>query len=203
LAKLPSKNKMLIQKPAPNFKAAAVMPDNSVNETFELYEYLGDSVGVVFFYPLDFTFVCPTEIIAFNHYATQFAESSAKIIGISVDSHFSHIAWKNTEMKNGGIGPIQYPLISDIDKSISRSYEVLLNESIAIRGTFIIDKNKIIRQITLNDLPIGRNIEETLRLVDAMQFADTHGEVCQAQWHKGDVAITPTSDGIKEHLSSI
>lgn len=191
---------MLVKNPAPYFRASAVMPDNSINENFILEEYLDGKMGVIFFYPLDFTFVCPTEIIEFNKNLESFATRGVKVIGISIDSVYSHIAWKNTPVKSGGIGQIQYPLISDLDKSIARSYGVLLNEEIALRATFIVDKDMIIRHESINDLPIGRNINEIIRLVDAIQFTDKHGEVCPAQWEDGKEAMKADQSGVAEYL---
>ena len=190
----------LVTKEAPGFTAVAVMPDNTINEDFKLVDYIGKYV-VLFFYPLDFTFVCPSEIIAFNRKLDEFEARNTQLIGVSVDSQYSHFAWKNTEPKKGGIGDIKFPLVADLSKSISRDYGVLFNESVALRGLFIIDKDGIVRHVTVNDLPLGRNVDEVLRMVDALQFFEEHGEVCPANWHKGDEAMKPSAEGVAEYLA--
>ncbi|OGP31064.1 MAG: thioredoxin peroxidase, partial [Deltaproteobacteria bacterium GWC2_42_11] len=180
-----------IQKPAPDFTAQAVMPDGSFKNT-SLSDYKGKYV-VLLFYPLDFTFVCPTEIIAFSDSVKAFKERGAEIIGISVDSQYSHFAWREVPRDKGGIGKIEYPLVSDLDKSISRDYGVLLEKpGIALRGLFVIDKDGVLRHITINDLPLGRNVDEALRIIDALQFHEKHGEVCPANWKKGEKGMKPT-----------
>lgn len=193
---------VLVGKAAPNFVATTVMPNNDIQSEFDLHKYLNGSIGVLFFYPLDFTFVCPTEIIAFNHRLGEFSSRHAKVIAISVDSHFSHIAWKHTPVKDGGIGNVQMPMVSDLNKSISRAYDVLINDSIALRGSFLIDKNGIVRHQVVNDLPLGRNVDEMLRMVDALLHHESHGEVCPAGWHKGKDAMSPNSDGVSDYLAS-
>lgn len=190
----------LVTKPAPDFSAAAVMPDNQINEEFKLSDYKGKYV-LIFFYPLDFTFVCPSEIIAFNRAISEFESRNTQLIGISVDSQFSHFAWKNTEPKAGGIGQVQFPLVADLSKTISRDYGVLFDESVALRGLFLIDKEGIVRHSVINDLPLGRNVEEALRMVDALQFFEEHGEVCPANWHKGDKGMTPSAEGVASYLA--
>lgn len=189
----------LVTKQAPDFTAQAVMPDNSFAE-LTLSSYRGKEV-VLFFYPLDFTFVCPSEIIAFDRCLAQFKSKNAEVIGVSVDSHFTHLAWKNTPRDQGGIGPIQYPLVSDLNKEISRAYGVLLNESIALRGLFVIDRHGVVRHELVNDLPLGRNVEEALRIVDAIQFHEKHGEVCPANWRQGQEAMKPTAEGVAAYLA--
>lgn len=189
-----------VTKAAPDFTATAVMGDNSFNENFSLSDYKGKYV-ILFFYPLDFTFVCPSEIIAFDKALARFEEKNCQVIGVSIDSHFTHLAWKNTPLEMGGIGQIKYPLVADLDKKISRQYGVLLPEGIALRGTFLIDKEGIIRHKTINDLPLGRNIEETLRMVDSLQFHEKHGDVCPANWKDGEEAMKPTSEGVADYLS--
>ena len=191
----------LIGKKAPDFKATAIMGDNSVNENFVLSKFLSGKKGIVFFYPLDFTFVCPSEIIAFDKKLEEFKKKNTEVIGISIDSHFSHLAYKNTNIDNGGIGNIKYPLISDITKDISRSYDVLINQSIALRGTFLIDEDFVIRHQVVNDLPLGRSVDESLRMVDALDFHQKHGEVCPANWKPGKATIKPNTEGIKNYLS--
>ena len=190
---------VLVTKEAPNFKAKAVMPDNTFEE-IELSKYRGKYV-VLFFYPMDFTFVCPTEIIEFSRKLDEFKKRDVELIGVSTDSEFSHLAWKNTAEKDGGIGNIQYPLVADIKKSISIDYDVLFDESVALRGLFLIDKDGIVRHQVVNDLPLGRNIDEAIRMVDALQHTEKHGEVCPVGWKPGDDAMTPTGDGVADYLS--
>ncbi len=190
-----------VQGDAPDFAAQAVLPDGSVEEV-KLSDYKGKYV-VLFFYPLDFTFVCPTEILAMSDRIAEFKERGAEVLGVSVDSHFSHIAWRGQDRKKGGIGEVKYPLVSDLDKSIARSYGVLLEKpGIALRGLFIIDKEQKVRQITINDLPLGRNVDEVLRLIDAVQFSEAHGEVCPAGWQKGDDAMKPDQDGLETYAAA-
>jgi peroxiredoxin (alkyl hydroperoxide reductase subunit C) len=189
-----------VTKPAPDFTATAVMPDNSFNENFTLSGYKGKYV-VLFFYPLDFTFVCPSEIIAFNDKLGEFHARNCEVIGVSVDSHFSHWAWKNTPVNKGGIGNIQYPLVADITKNIARDYGVLFNEAIALRGLFIIDKEGIVRHALVNDLPLGRSVDEALRVLDALQFTEEFGEVCPANWSKGKEGMKPNAEGVAEYLA--
>lgn len=190
----------LVTKQAPDFTAQAVMADNTINENFSLSDYKGQYV-VLFFYPLDFTFVCPSEIIAFNKKLADFKKRNTAVIGVSVDSQFSHFAWKNTEPKEGGIGNIQFPLVSDLTKNISRDYGVLFGEQIALRGLFLIDKGGVVRHSVVNDLPLGRNVDEAIRMVDALQFFEEHGEVCPANWHSGDEAMTPSAEGVAKYLA--
>lgn len=188
----------LVQKPAPNFTAQAVMPDG-VFKSLSLSDYKGKYV-VLFFYPLDFTFVCPTEIIAFSDSVKDFKERNAEVVAVSVDSHFSHLAWRNTSRNSGGLGVIEYPLVSDLDKSISRDYGVLIEKpGIALRGLFIIDKEGILRHITINDLPLGRNVDEAIRVLDAIQFNEKYGEVCPANWKKGEKGMKPTKEGLEKY----
>lgn len=192
----------LVGTKAPDFKAATIMEDNSINEEFTLHDFRGNGMAVLFFYPLDFTFVCPSEIIAFNNRVADFASRGVKIIGISVDSHFTHLAWKNTDVNKGGIGNIKFPLVSDLTKNIARDYNVLINDSVSLRGTFLIDKEGIIRHQLINDLPLGRNVDETLRTIDALIFHEEHGEVCPAGWQKGETGMKATSEGVADYLTS-
>lgn len=179
-----------IQHPAPEFTATAVMPDGTFKDV-SLSDYKGQYV-VLFFYPLDFTFVCPTEIIAFSDRVKDFADLGVQVLGCSIDSQFSHFAWRETPRNKGGIGQIQYPLIADVTKSIARDYGVLIEEEgIALRGLFIIDGEGTLRQSTVNDLPVGRNVDETLRLLRAFKYTDEHGEVCPANWDEGGDTIVP------------
>ena len=185
---------------APDFKAVAVMADNSFNESFKLSDYKGKYV-VLFFYPLDFTFVCPTEIIEFNRKLDKFKAKGVEVIGVSIDSQFSHWAWKNTPVELGGIGNIQYPLVADINKTVSRDYGVLLEGGVALRGTFLIDGEGVLQHATVNNLGLGRNVDETLRMVDALQHLEQYGEVCPAGWTEGEEAMKPTSTGVAEYLA--
>lgn len=188
----------LVAQEAPDFSATAVMPDNSFQE-LSLASQRGKYV-LLFFYPLDFTFVCPSEIIAFDKKLDEFAKRECQVIGVSVDSHFTHHAWKNTPVNHGGIGNIQYPLIADISKSISRAYGVLHDDSVALRGLFLIDREGVIRHATINDLPLGRNVDEALRMIDALQFTEKFGEVCPANWQKGEKGMKASSEGVADYL---
>ncbi len=190
---------VLVTKEAPGFTAQAVMPDNSFAEV-TLSSYRGKYV-VLFFYPLDFTFVCPSEILAFNRAAKKFAKKNTVVLGVSVDSHFTHLAWRQTPVNKGGLGEIEFPLVSDLDKKIARAYDVLLNDSVALRGLFLIDRKGIVRHQVVNDLPIGRNVDEALRTLDALQFTEEHGEVCPANWKEGDEAMKPTAEGVASYLT--
>lgn len=190
----------LVTKQAPEFTATAVMPDNSMKPDFKLSDYRGKYV-ILFFYPLDFTFVCPSEILAFDKALPAFKAKNCEIIGVSIDSQFSHWAWKNTPVQQGGIGNIQFPLVADLDKNISRQYGVLLDAGIALRGTFLIDPEGVVRHAVVNDLPLGRNTDEALRMVDALQFHEKYGDVCPANWEEGKEAMKPTAAGVADYLS--
>lgn len=190
-----------VTQPAPQFKATALV-DGQFKEV-SLSDYKGKKV-VLFFYPLDFTFVCPTEILAFSDAKAEFDARNTVVLGVSVDSHFSHWAWTQVERGQGGIKGITYPLVADLNKTIAADYGVLLPAGIALRGLFLIDGDdqQTIRHITINDLPLGRNVEEALRLIDAIDYTNQHGEVCPANWKKGDKAMKPTQDGLKEYASA-
>ncbi|EJF60889.1 peroxiredoxin [Dichomitus squalens LYAD-421 SS1] len=192
----------IVQKPAPTFKATAVV--DGLFKDISLSDYLGQWV-VLFFYPLDFTFVCPTEILAFNDALPQFHQLNTAVLGVSTDSHFAHLAWATQPRKEGGLGPdLKLPLIADKNLSISRDYNVLIEEEgVALRGLFIIDPKGTLRQITVNDLPVGRSVEETIRLVKAFQFTDEHGEVCPANWTEGTKTIKADPTGKLEYFSSV
>jgi alkyl hydroperoxide reductase subunit AhpC len=190
---------VLVAKEAPNFCAKAVMPDGSFKDV-SLNEYRGKYV-VLFFYPLDFTFVCPTEIIAFSEAAGLFENLDVQLLGCSVDSHYTHLAWRNTPRKQGGLGDIHYPLVSDLDKKIAQAYDVLLPGGIALRGLFLIDKQGIVRHQVVNDLPLGRSVDEALRMVKALQYFESHGEVCPANWKEGSATIKPDPKGSREYFS--
>lgn len=189
----------LVTQAAPDFTANAVMPDNSFG-SITLSALKGKYV-VLFFYPLDFTFVCPSEILAFNKKVAEFKQKNCELIGVSVDSRFTHLAWKNTAIENGGIGNIQYPLVEDLNKEIAKSYGILLGGSVALRGLFLIDTKGVVRHAVINDLPLGRNVDEAIRMVDALQFTETHGDVCPANWKQGDEAMTPTAEGVASYLA--
>ncbi|MEC7525095.1 MAG: peroxiredoxin [Myxococcota bacterium] len=191
-----------VQKEAPNFKATAVKGREFVD--IELKQFRGKYV-VLFFYPLDFTFVCPTEIIAFDEKLEEFQKRNTEVIAVSVDSAFSHLAWQKTPRDKGGLGDVRYPLVADITKQISEDYGVLLHDGddagVALRGLFLIDKEGLVRHVTINDLPLGRSTDEVLRLVDALQYVEKHGEVCPANWHEGGDTIKPDVDGSQEYFS--
>lgn len=192
----------LVGKKAPAFTATAVMGDNTINSNFSLSHYAKDKMCVLFFYPLDFTFVCPTEILRFNDLLAEFEKRDAVVVGVSIDSQFSHLAYKNTQTEQGGIGNVKFPLVSDITKNIARDYGILCNDSIAYRATFIISQTGEVVHETVNTLPLGRNIEEYLRLVDAWHFHQKHGEVCPANWQPGAAAMKPTQEGVAKYLSN-
>jgi peroxiredoxin (alkyl hydroperoxide reductase subunit C) len=189
----------LVSKPAPEFEAQAVMPDGSFKQV-KLSDYKGKYV-VLFFYPLDFTFVCPTEIIAFSDKQGEFEKRNTQLIGVSIDSHFSHLAWRNTDRKKGGLGDIAYPLVADISKQVSKDYDVLADMGIAFRGLFLIDKDGIVQHQLVNNLPLGRNVDEALRLVDALQFHEKNGEVCPANWREGEDGMQADPEGAQAYFS--
>ena len=188
----------LVAKPAPDFTAQAVMPDGSFKE-IKLSEYKGKYV-ILFFYPLDFTFVCPTEIIAFSKSMDEFKKRNTEVLGVSIDSHFSHLAWRNTDRKNGGLGDIAYPLVADLNKKITYDYGVMHEAGIAFRGLFLIDKEGVVQHQVINNLPLGRNIDEALRMVDALQFHENNGEVCPANWKSGEDGMKPDPSGPKTYF---
>jgi peroxiredoxin (alkyl hydroperoxide reductase subunit C) len=191
---------VLVGKDAPEFTAQAVEADGSFREV-SLSDYRGKYV-VLFFYPLDFTFVCPSEIIAFDNHLSDFKERGCEVLGVSVDSHFTHHAWRETEPNKGGIGKIGYPLVADLTKRIAADYDVLTGDgAVAFRGLFLIDKEGKVRHQIVNDLPLGRNVEEALRMVDALQFHEEHGEVCPANWNKGKQGMKPNAEGVAAYLS--
>ena len=186
--------------PAPDFEATALV-NGQFAADFTLSQFQGKKV-VLFFYPLDFTFVCPTEILAFSDAIGEFSERNAEVVGISVDSHFSHLAWANTERKDGGIKGVTFPLVSDLNKTIAADYGVLLGSGVALRGLFIINEKGILKHITVNDNSLGRNVDEVLRVLDAVDFSEKHGEVCPANWKKGEKAMKPTSEGLKAYVAA-
>ena len=190
----------LVTQEAPDFTAQAVLPDNSFAE-LTLSKYRGKYV-MLFFYPLDFTFVCPSEILAFNTRVAAFKEKNCEVIGVSVDSRFTHLAWKNTAVEDGGIGNVQYPLVEDLTKDIARSYGILLPAGVALRGLFLIDTKGVVRHSVINDLPLGRSVGEALRMLDALQFVETHGgEVCPANWQEGEDSMKASKAGVADYLA--
>lgn len=190
----------LIAKEAPDFCASAVMEDDRVEPGFTLSSLRGKYV-ILFFYPLDFTFVCPSEILAFNEKLKEFKSRDAEVVGVSIDSAYTHLAWKRTPVEEGGIGSIQYPLVSDLKRDIARSYGVLTDAEVALRGLFLIDRQGIVRHAVLNDLALGRSVAEALRMLDALRFHDEHGQVCPANWGKGQEGMKPTRQGVVDYLS--
>lgn len=194
---------ILVGKKAPDFTAAAVLANGEIASQFQLSEALKNKYGIVFFYPLDFTFVCPSELIALHNRMNEFTQRNTVIIGVSIDSQYAHAAWRNTPINEGGIGQVDYTLVADVNHQICQAYGVEHPTAhVALRGAFLIDKNGIVRSQIVNDLPLGRNIDELLRLVDALQFHEQHGEVCPAGWNKGDKAIKPTAEGISTFLTT-
>lgn len=193
---------VLVGRSAPDFCAPAVLGSGEIVENFRLQEAVKGKYAVVFFYPLDFTFVCPTELIAFDKRLKAFQERNVEVIGVSVDSHYTHNAWRNTPVDKGGIGPVHYTLVADLTHYIAKAYDVETPDgAVAFRGSFLIDKEGIVRHQVVNDLPLGRNIDEMLRMIDALQFNEQHGEVCPAGWQKGNTAMKGTPDGVASYLA--
>lgn len=192
---------VLVGKAAPDFTAATVLGNNSIDENFNLKTHIKNKYAVIFFYPLDFTFVCPSELIAFDHRLKEFKDRNVEVIGVSIDSHFTHLAWKNTAVNNGGIGQVAYPLVADIKHEICKAYDVEAEGGVAYRGSFLIDKTGIVRHQVVNDLPLGRNIDEMLRMIDALQFTEQHGEVCPAGWSKGKAGMKADTKGVADYLA--
>ncbi|HBG50351.1 peroxiredoxin [Candidatus Macondimonas diazotrophica] len=191
---------VLVSQPAPDFTAAAVLPDGSINENFRLSDLKGKYV-VLFFWPLDFTFVCPSEIIAHDHRVSKFKDLGVEVVGVSIDSAFTHHAWRNTPVEKGGIGPVQFPIVADVRHDIVRAYGVEHPDGVALRASFLIDKNGIVQHQVVNNLPLGREVDEMLRLVEALQFTEEHGEVCPAGWRKGKPGMKPTAEGVASYLA--
>lgn len=191
---------VLVGKTAPDFTAAAVMEDGFIKEDFHLMEHLKGSYGVVFFWPLDFTFVCPSEILAYSNRVEKLAGINTKVVGVSIDSQFTHYAWRNTAPNDGGLGPVKFPMVADVSKQIAREYGVLHQDEVALRGTFLIDRDGIVRHQLVNDLPLGRDADETVRVVEALQFHEEVGDVCPAGWQKGDEGMKDTAEGVADYL---
>jgi peroxiredoxin 2/4 len=192
---------VLVGKSAPDFTAAAVLGDNTINENFNLASHIKGKAAVIFFYPLDFTFVCPSELIAFDHRLSEFKSRGVEVIGVSIDSHFTHLAWKNTPVNNGGIGQVGYPLVADIKHDICKAYDVEAEGGVAYRGSFLINKAGVVVHQVVNDLPLGRDIDEMLRMVDALQFFEENGEVCPAGWKKGKAGMNASTEGVAKYLA--
>lgn len=193
---------VLVGREAPDFTAPAVLGSGEIVDAFNFKETTNGKYAVIFFYPLDFTFVCPSELIAFDHRLEEFKKRNVEVIGVSIDSHFTHNAWRNTPINDGGIGPVKYPLVADLTHSICKDYDVETpNGAVAFRGSFLIDTNGVVRHQVVNDLPLGRNIDEMLRMIDALQFTEEHGEVCPAGWKEGDKGMNASPDGVAEYLA--
>lgn len=193
---------ILVGREAPDFTAPAVLGDGTLVEQYTLSEAIAGKYGVLFFWPLDFTFVCPSELIAFNNRLDEFRKRNVEVIGISVDSHYTHLAWRSTPVEKGGIGPVRYAMVADMAHRICRAYDVETPDgTVAFRGSFLIDRDRIVRHQVVNDLPLGRDIDEMLRMVDALQFYEEHGEVCPAGWSKGEAGIQATPKGVSEYLA--
>ena len=192
---------VLVGKPAPDFTCAAVLGNGEIVDEFTLSETIKGKYALIFFYPLDFTFVCPSELIALDHRVAKFKELGVEVIGVSIDSQFTHNAWRNTPIDKGGIGQVGYTLAADVRHDICRAYDVEAAGGVAFRGAFLIDDKGVVRSQIVNDLPLGRNIDELVRLVEALQFHEEHGEVCPAGWNKGDKGMNASPDGVAAYLS--
>ena len=192
---------VLVGKQAPDFDVAAVLGNGEIVDSYKRSEAMAGKYGMVFFYPLDFTFVCPSELIALDHRMDKFRELGVEVVAVSIDSQFTHNAWRNTPVEKGGIGPVTYTMAADVNHDICRSYDVETADGVAFRGAFIIDKAGDVRSQVVNDLPLGRNIDELIRLVEALQFTDEHGEVRPAGWNKGDKGMDASPDGVAAYLS--
>lgn len=191
---------VLVTQHAPDFTAPAVMPGGQINEQFRLSELRGKYV-VLFFWPLDFTFVCPSEIIAHDNRMGRFKELGVEVVGVSIDSEFTHHAWRETPRDKGGIGSVQFPVVSDKRHEIVRAYGIEHPDGVALRGSFLIDKQGVVQHQVVNNLPLGRNVEEMIRMVEALQFTEQHGEVCPAGWQKGSKGMKPTAEGVADYLA--
>jgi len=192
---------VLVGRPAPDFTATAVLGNNEIRE-ITLSSFTKGKYAVVFFWPFDFTFVCPTEIIAFDHRLEEFRKRGVEVIGVSIDSEHTHLAWKNTPVEKGGIGQVRYPLVADVRHLVCRAYDVESAGGMAFRGSFLIDRGGVVRHQVVNDLPLGRNIDEMIRMVDALQFTEEHGEVCPAGWSRGKAAMKDNAQGVASYLSA-
>jgi peroxiredoxin 2/4 len=193
---------VLVTRVAPDFTKPAVLPDGSFSEAFNLHTEISGKYAVLFFYPLDFTFVCPSEIIAHSHRVGEFRKRNVEVIGVSVDSQFTHYAWRNTGVDKGGIGPVGITLVSDVGGEIMQAYGIAHPDHVALRASFLIDKQGIVRHEVVNDLPLGRDVDEMLRMVDALQFHEEHGEVCPAGWKVGEPGMKASPEGVVEYLGA-
>ncbi|MDG6894607.1 peroxiredoxin C [Volucribacter amazonae] len=192
---------VLVTREAPDFDAAAVLGNGEIVDNFNFKRHVAGKAAVIFFYPLDFTFVCPSELIAFDHRYEEFAKRGVEVIGVSIDSQFSHNAWRKTPTDKGGIGEVKYALVADVKHEIAKAYGIEHPEAgVALRASFLIDKHGVVRHQVVNDLPLGRNIDEMLRMVDALQFHEEHGEVCPAQWEKGKEGMKDNPEGVASYL---
>ena len=192
---------VLVTRQAPDFTCAAVLGNGEIVNNFNFKKHINGKAAVLFFYPLDFTFVCPSELIAFDHRYEEFKKRGVEVVGVSIDSEFTHNAWRNTPTENGGIGAVKYALAADVKHEIAKAYGIEHpEEGVALRGSFLIDKNGVVRHQVVNDLPLGRNIDEMLRMVDALQFDEEHGEVCPAQWEKGKEGMKDSPEGVAKYL---
>ena len=192
---------VLVTRQAPDFTSSAVLGNGEIVNNFNFKKHVNGKAAVLFFYPLDFTFVCPSELIAFDHRYEEFKKRGVEVVGVSIDSEFTHNAWRNTPTENGGIGAVKYTLAADVKHEIAKAYGIEHpEEGVALRGSFLIDKNGIVRHQVVNDLPLGRNIDEMLRMVDALQFHEEHGEVCPAQWEKGKEGMKDSPEGVAKYL---
>ena len=192
---------VLVGKSAPDFTAPAVLPSGEIVDNFSLQDLKGKYV-VLFFWPLDFTFVCPTEIVAHDHRMDAFEDRNVAVVGVSIDSQFTHFAWRNTPVAEGGIGPIDFPMVADVKHDIIRAYGIEHPDGVALRASFLIDREGIVQHQVVNNLPLGREVDEMLRMVDALQYTEEHGEVCPAGWHKGETAMKPDAAGVSDYLRS-
>ena len=193
---------VLVGAEAPDFTAAAVLGNGQMTDKYNFKEATKGKCTVIFFYPLDFTFVCPSELIAFDHRLDEFKKRNVEVIGVSIDSHFTHNAWRNTPVEKGGIGQVGYTLVADINHDICQSYGVEAEAGVAYRGSFLIDAKGVVRHMVVNDLPLGRNVDEMLRMVDALQFHEEHGEVCPAGWNKGKPGMKASTQGVADYLAN-
>ncbi len=191
---------VLVGKQAPDFTVPAVLGNGEIVDSFNFSDATSGKYAVVFFYPLDFTFVCPSELIALDHRMDEFTARGVEVVAVSIDSHFTHNAWRNTPINKGGIGPVRYTMAADLTHSIAKDYDVETAIGVAFRGTFLIDTNGVVRHQVVNDLPLGRDMDELLRMVDALQFHTEHGEVCPAGWNKGDKGMNASPAGVAEYL---
>ena len=192
---------VLVTKKAPDFVSPAVMPDGTIKDDFRLSDLKGKYI-LLFFWPLDFTFVCPTEIIAHDLRIDEFKKRNVEVVGVSIDSQFTHFAWRDTLPENGGVGQVRFPMVADVKHTIAQAYGIEHPEGVALRASFLIDKAGIVQHQVVNNLPIGRNVDEMLRTVDALQFTEEHGEVCPAGWHKGEEGMMATAKGVAKYLAS-